>query len=178
MWSGRSERATIVEKIEARNLQERCSYVGWVDTKTYVNVLDLYLDSFPFPGGHTTIEAMVAETPIVSLVTEDAKRITAFIFVEPWFKRDVNEIEKQGLEPIFTGKNGENLLPFVSNLDEYIERGKEILTDKSFRQQYTQASRYFVEKYLTNFELAGEMLAQHIMDVRSECGLEYSNESN
>lgn len=168
IWSGRNQRQSILERIAARNLQDRCHFVGWVDTHVYVNVLDLYLDSFPFPGGHTTIEAMLAGTPVVSLITKDAQRITASIFAEPWLTGDADELEKEGLEPIFTGQNGEDLIPFVRDIESYIKRAEALQVDREFRDGCVSAGRNFVDKYLTNIELAGRMLGRHISEVAEE----------
>ncbi len=168
IWSGRHERKSIIDRMSARNLEHRCKFAGWVDTQVYVNVIDLYVDSFPFPGGHTVVEAMLADTPVVSLVTDDARRITASIFAEPWIDETSSHAEELGLEPIFTDSDGNDLSPFVFDIDAYVGCAISILSDTPTRQKRTNASRVFVEKYLTNFELAGTMLAQHIIDVRNQ----------
>lgn len=166
IWSGQSERPTIKSRIEARGLMDRCHYIGWVQTKLYANAVDLYLDSFPFPGGHTLIEAMVAGRPAISLVTDAGRRIGIPIFAEPWLKNDGGEaLRRHNFEPIFTGPGGEYLLPFVADTQTYIERALALIENPGFRERWVAASRRFVLEYLTDMNRPAEMLNMHIMDV-------------
>jgi hypothetical protein len=42
--------------------------IGWVDTKVWAHLFDIYCDSFPFPSGQTFCEVAMAGKPIVSLL--------------------------------------------------------------------------------------------------------------
>jgi hypothetical protein len=44
---------------------DRCKFVGWVYTRLWAQVIDVYLDTFPFMGGHTVFESMAASKPVV-----------------------------------------------------------------------------------------------------------------
>ena len=166
IWSGRSERRTIKQRIEARGLADRCRFVGWVNTKVYVNVVDIYLDSFPFPGGHTLIEAIMANKPVVSLVTKEARRIGIPIFAEPWLKNDGGATLRQyNFDPIFTGPGGEDLLPLVPDTRTYVARALALVDDEGFRARWIAASRQFVERYLTDMKRPADMLNMHILEV-------------
>ena len=37
---------------------DRCRFISWVNTALYAQVLDVFLDSFPFTSGHTAFESM------------------------------------------------------------------------------------------------------------------------
>lgn len=166
IWSGRSERRTIKQRIESRGLGDRCRFVGWVNTKVYVNVVDIYLDSFPFPGGHTLIEAIMAGKPVVSLVTKEARRIGIPIFAEPWLKNDGGaSLRQHNFDPIFTGPGGEDLLPLVPDTRTYVARALALLDDDGFRARWIAASRQFVGRYLTDMKRPADMLNMHILEV-------------
>ena len=166
IWSGQSERPSITNRIAARGLTDRCRYIGWVQTKPYSNALDLYLDSFPFPGGHTLIEAIMAGKPAVSLVTKEGRRIGIPIFAEPWLKNDGGEtLRRYNFEPIFAGPTGEDLLPFVPDTATYIARALALIENPGFRARWVAASRRFVLEYLTDMNRAAEMLNMHILEV-------------
>ncbi len=169
IWSGQNERKTIKGRIAARGLAARCRFVGWVDTKLYANAIDLYLDSFPFPGGHTLIQAMMAGKPAVSLLTDDARRIGIPIFAEPWLKADGGEtLRRHNLDPIFTGPNGENLLPFVPEVRDYIDKALALIENRDFQALWCQAARTFVIRYLTGMKRPADMLNRHILEVIHE----------
>jgi len=166
IWSGRAQRDTIQRRIEVRGLADRCRFLGWVDTGIYANVVDLYLDSFPFPGGHTLIQAMMAGKPAVSLVTKEALRIGIPIFAGPWLKKDGGDtLRRYGFEPIFTGPDGEDLLPFVADTQTYVARALALIENPAFQARWTAASRQFVEQYLTDMKRPADMLNMHILDV-------------
>lgn len=166
IWSGQNERQTIKDRIAARGLEERCRFVSWVDTKIYANAIDFYLDSFPFPGGHTLIQAMMAGKPAVSLLTDDARRIGIPIFAEPWLVPDGGEtLRRHNLDPIFTGPAGENLLPFVPEPRDYVATALALIENPDFRAMWCQASQTFVVRYLTDMKRPADMLNRHILDV-------------
>lgn len=169
LWSGQSERQTIKERIAARGLADRCRFVGWVNTKIYANAIDIYLDSFPFPGGHTLIQAMVAGKPAVSLLTKEARRIGIPIFAEPWLKDDGGEtLRRHNLDPIFTGQGGENLLPFLPEPSAYVAKALALIEDRAFRERWVRAGQQFVVRYLTDLKRPADMLNSHILDVFRE----------
>jgi hypothetical protein len=47
---------------------DRAKYLGWVQTNLWSHVIDVYLDCFPFPSGHTFCEAALSGAAMVSLV--------------------------------------------------------------------------------------------------------------
>ncbi len=42
-------------------------FIGWVDTGLWAQVIDVFLDTFPFHSGHTAWEAVAAGKPVVSM---------------------------------------------------------------------------------------------------------------
>ena len=166
IWSGHTQRDSIQRRIDVRGLTARVRFVGWVDTKVYANAVDLYLDSFPFPGGHTLIQAMMANKPAVTLVTKEGRRIGIPIFAEPWLKNDGGvTLQRYGFEPIFNGPDGEDLLPFVADTKTYVERALALIENPAFKARWIAASRRFVEQYLTDMKRPADMLNMHIMEV-------------
>src|SRR6185436_14508130 len=49
LWTGRVQHPEIQKRFEAAGVAARCRFIGWVDTKLYAQVIDVFLDSFPFP---------------------------------------------------------------------------------------------------------------------------------
>jgi predicted O-linked N-acetylglucosamine transferase (SPINDLY family) len=46
-------------------------YIGWVDTSLWAQVIDVFLDTWPFGSGHTAWEAIAANKHFVSMEADD-----------------------------------------------------------------------------------------------------------
>ena len=71
VWTGTSwilSYPSILKSVVAH----QCRYLGWVDTAIYAHILDIFMDTFPFPCGVTLYQAMAAGKASVSLRTNDA----------------------------------------------------------------------------------------------------------
>ena len=60
VYTGREEDPGITQAIAAAGLADRISFIGWVDTALWAQVIDVYLDTFPFQSGHCAYQAMAA----------------------------------------------------------------------------------------------------------------------
>lgn len=64
---------TIKAKLEGFGVEDRFLFVGFVEAKIYVNVLDIYLDTFPHHGGESVREAQMAGCCVATLHIESEK---------------------------------------------------------------------------------------------------------
>jgi predicted O-linked N-acetylglucosamine transferase (SPINDLY family) len=64
---------TIKAKLEGFGIEDRFLFVGFVEAKIYVNVLDIYLDTFPHHGGESVREAQMAGCCVATLHIESEK---------------------------------------------------------------------------------------------------------
>lgn len=67
VYTGASESPIIKDIFAKKDLPHRVRYVGWVDTELYSQVLDVFLETFPFGCGITGGQAVDLGTPVVSL---------------------------------------------------------------------------------------------------------------
>lgn len=67
VYTGASESPIIKDVFAKKELLHRVRYVGWVDTELYSQVLDVFLETFPFGCGITGGQAVELGTPVVSL---------------------------------------------------------------------------------------------------------------
>lgn len=70
---GSGSMESIKRKVEALGIEDRFVFVGFVEAKIYVNVLDIYLDTFPHHGGESVREAQMAGCCVASLHVESEK---------------------------------------------------------------------------------------------------------
>lgn len=59
------------EKPLAQHIVKQTLYIGWIDIAMYSQVLDIFLDSFPFVCGFTALESMGAGVPVVLMATSE-----------------------------------------------------------------------------------------------------------
>lgn len=57
----------IQEVFDQFGVGDRVAFIGWVNTRLWAQVIDIYLDTFPFQSGHTAYEVMAAGKPVVWL---------------------------------------------------------------------------------------------------------------
>lgn len=67
VYSGRDPRPDIEEAFAGAGLGDRVAYIGWVDVSLWSQVIDVYLDTFPFQSGHCAYHMMAAGKPVVWL---------------------------------------------------------------------------------------------------------------
>jgi predicted O-linked N-acetylglucosamine transferase (SPINDLY family) len=72
LWTGRQQHAVIQATLEAQGVAQRCHFIGWVNTRLYAQVIDVFLDSFPFPCAYTLYEVMAAGKPAVLYASEES----------------------------------------------------------------------------------------------------------
>ena len=66
LYTGRNDSQQIRIALERAGLTDRASFVGWVDTNLYSQVLDVFLETFPFGCGVTGAQAVENGTKVVS----------------------------------------------------------------------------------------------------------------
>jgi len=69
--AGPGDESIAKEYFTKAGLDERVFFPGYVNPHIYSNVIDIYLDSFPFPSGHSAIESMAYNTPVVHMYIKE-----------------------------------------------------------------------------------------------------------
>jgi hypothetical protein len=71
LYTGRMPPAGLVNALEKHGVASQSSYIGWVDTNDFAQMLDVFLESFPFGCGVTGAQALAHGTKVISLWDED-----------------------------------------------------------------------------------------------------------
>ncbi len=71
LFTGREISPVLENALVANGVADQAMFVGWVDTELYANLVDCFLESFPFGCGVTGMQALSHGTPIVSLWDRD-----------------------------------------------------------------------------------------------------------
>jgi hypothetical protein len=169
LWTGRTELKTVTRALEQYGIAERCFFIGWVDVAVYAQVLDVFLDSFPFPCTTTGLYSMLAGKPMLmyrsveALATGVAKRIVPVLEGTAGTPEQRNDIRA-----IFTGRGGESLFLLAETPDQYVAHAERLIRDADFRRAVGEAGRTFVERYLLDKRLAVTGFSRHLYEIIHE----------
>lgn len=67
LYTGRHDSHQIREALSNAGLLDRATYIGWVDTNLMSQVIDVFLETFPFGCGVTGAQAVELGTEVISL---------------------------------------------------------------------------------------------------------------
>lgn len=71
MFTGREISPVLERALVEHGVAEQAMFVGWVDTELYANLIDCFLETFPFGCGVTGMQALSHGTPVISLWDTD-----------------------------------------------------------------------------------------------------------
>jgi predicted O-linked N-acetylglucosamine transferase (SPINDLY family) len=164
LWTGRAHHPGIQRHFEAAGVADRCRFIGWVNTKLYAQVIDVFLDSFPFPGGFTLYEAMAAEKPAVLYASVESEHGGINAIVGTPLASDPSASHEAALaHAIFRPAGERSLYLRASNPREYVDYALALARDPALRARAGRAAREFIEKMMTDRRRAANIYVQHLL---------------
>jgi hypothetical protein len=163
LWAGRELPVSFETHFKQAGIWPQTRFIGWVDTRLYAQVLDVFLDTFPFHCGLTLLQAMAAGKPAVML-RGDMSRIGFLTFFRPVLE-DSPEVEpetRQCMRAVFTGREGESLLCVAGTPEEYLRLAIRLGEDALFRHACGMAAQRYINEYLDNPDQTGRVFEQHL----------------
>jgi glycosyltransferase involved in cell wall biosynthesis len=149
LWTGTQRDENIQRFFETRQLSERTQFIGWVNTKLYAQVIDVYLDSFPFPGGYTVYESMAAKKPVV-MMRLDYPGVGLQNNASPYYFAEHTEGMSGEVQTLFRKAEDRIYFPVASDKSEYIAFACRFADDPALRSTVGHINAQFVDRYLTN----------------------------
>jgi len=169
LWTGRTKLEYIQDTLNQLGVGKQCYFIGWVDTKIYAQVIDIFLDSFPFPCGFTAIQAMAAGKPIVLYASRESYGTGIHGMISPVLEDPINNREQTAqLEEIFSLNTQTPTYLCAKTPEEYVRYAKNLINSPQYRTQAGDASRTFVCRYLSNPSQAAQRYAAHILEIIEE----------
>lgn len=168
LWTGRVRLPRIQAQLEAEGVADRCHFIGWVDTKLYAQVIDVFLDSFPFPCGFTVYESMAAGKPSVFYLSAESVHTGANALIAPLLETGDPDREGARLARSIFRPDGEDYYLHATTPDEYVAFATRLASDAGFRERTGAACRGFVDHFMADRARAARIYADHFDAVLAE----------
>lgn len=163
LWTGRVKSEVVQNYFEQAGLTNRCLYIGWINTRLYAQVLDIYLDSFPFGGGHTIFQSWAATKPVVMMRTRETEETGVPMHILPVLNNRVDDQElTMKVKGLFTSSTGGDISMIARSMDEYFDMAVRLIDDVDYRGEVASAGKEFVEKYMCNHRVSAESFCSQI----------------
>jgi hypothetical protein len=170
LWTGRERLASVDERLAALGVADRCHYIGWVDTKLYAQVIDVFLDSFPFPCAFTLYETMAAGKPVVVYASPESAETGLNGMLGPLLAGESGTPEEQArARDIFAGAP-QPLYLCANDAPEYVAFARSLAADANLRRAAGEANRTFVREFLTDRGRMAHTVAVHLLELIAEAG--------
>jgi len=123
-------------------------YIGWIDTRLWVQVIDVYLDTYPFQSGHTVFESMAASKPIIWMHNPEYAA-----------EQGVTEIVMNHWSGVYSAN------PVVMTSDDYVASAVAVARDPVLQRRLGAANRVFFERFMRDERRMVASVSKAIIDV-------------
>lgn len=176
LWTGRVQLPQIQQLFETSGVMNQCFFIGWVNTKLYAQVIDLFLDSFPFPCGKTLVEAMAAEKACIFYNSPEAYETGIHGVVRSLL--DFPEINQQAcalFNELYQIDTDEKLYFCADTPAEYENYANQLINNYLLRNKSGKANKKFVELFYKTSAEAAIAHAVHFIDIIREKAIQQFN---
>lgn len=169
IWTGRAQLLQVQSAFEQGGVADRCYFVGWVDTKVYAQLIDIFLDSYPFPCTTTILEAMAAGRPVVFFQSEESYRTGLHGILTPVLdgESEQNPMTDR-LLTLLKPRQRRPLFLCAHDPQEYVKFAEALIADASFRNEVGGALRQVVREFFINRELMAAGYTKHFVAIVDE----------
>jgi hypothetical protein len=125
---------------------KRVKHIGWINSTVWSGAFDVYLDTFPIPGGHTVFQAMAHGKPVVWMDTSDDAEQS----VVNYFKR-----------------TRADCWPVCVDADEYVKAAV-MLAGNNHRLVYGTHNREWFHKHMRDEKRMAIEVCDHLLRAANE----------
>jgi hypothetical protein len=164
LWTGRVQSAQVQSALEAGGVAARCHFIGWVNTRLYAQVIDVFLDSFPFPCGFTLYEAMAAGKPPVLYLSRESEHTGLNALVLPLLAGgDSASGEAAMARDIFAAGSADELYLCARDPQAYVAFATRLAGDQALRERAGRAAARFMGELMADRKRAARIYAGHFL---------------
>lgn len=170
LWTGRERSSFIESRFAAAGVVERCHYIGWVDTRLYAQVIDLFLDSFPFPCGTTLCEAMAAGRAAVGFRSPEAAERGLYGMAGLAIEGLAGSPQEQVRAREIFGTGDASLLYCAKDEAQYVDYALRLAGDPALRAAAGEANRRFIDEFMSDRARMEEQATRHLVEMVRQAG--------
>lgn len=169
LWTGRKRLDSIDAAFQVQGVSHQTHFIGWVNTRLYAQVIDLFADSFPFPCGFTALQAMAASKPIVLFNSPEARETGIHGMIGPVLAgQDGTANDQLEAREIFTDCSGNSLYFCAENSEEYEMRLQTLIDDRELRLRTGIACKAYVERFFSDPIAMAQSFTNHFLEIIRE----------
>lgn len=168
LWAGRTESPIVAQAFAAAGVANRTKFIGWVNTRLYAQVADVFLDTFPFPCGFTLFQAMAAGKPVVIYDSPEAAQTGLWNFLKPVLDDGEGSAEERAELRTIVGEETDPLIAVARSPEDYPHLAGRLIQDPALRATAGAASRRFIDRYFSDPAVMGESMSDHFIDLIQE----------
>jgi len=168
LWFGLHPIKEVIAWIAQRGIADRCRFMGWHETKAYVFLVDIHLDSIGgMPTGLTMWESMSAGNGYVLHMGQDSLTLGVTSVLYSLFDPTTEESEDVlAYRQVFEDQEaGVSYAMLARTLDEYVEMAGKQIRDAEFRRRVGLAAQRFVEHYCGDASNFSHAFAEQLVEV-------------
>lgn len=163
IWAGREVDPKVAGALADMGVSGQSRFVGWVDTRLYAQVIDVFLDSAPVGCGMTAMEAMAWGKPLVSF--KDPLTNWGQCLAPLLDGRVDDAAAKADVERIFALGGKRELLAWSESPAGYAQWARRLAEDAALRADVGAAARVFTDRYFGNTQYAAGRFAALLRDL-------------
>jgi hypothetical protein len=145
LWTGRERHGGIQAHFEAAKIADRTHFIGWVNTPLYAQVIDIFLETFPFGCGVTAMQALTVGTPLVSYAAPETQ--FGMHFFRPLAEATPAAPE---IKRLLSGEGASGPLLYAQRPREYVDFANRLAREPDWRQSVGQAGRDYYQRYMSD----------------------------
>jgi hypothetical protein len=172
LYTGRKNSPVISGHMVQAGLLNQVKFIGWVDTRLYAQVIDIYVDCWPLGSGLTAAQAMAAGVPYVFYCGPTGRRNewTAFktMLIDPIRNPTDCPEDVEQLKQTFD-LYGDPLLLGADSEEVYFDFVQRLVHDVGFRRRSGSAYRDYINLFYSNTARLGATLDEHLRELYLEC---------
>lgn len=163
IYTGRTNRADMQEWLKEEQIDTRCLWVGWVNTKLYAQVIDIYLDTFPMPSGQCAFEAMAAGVPVTVLNTREALESSVMSVALPLQRWGVSKLMSHEQRVIVDDLCASLL--FAADTEHYVNVASMLCSDAEMRVAKGTICYNFIAAILQDVPRYVRTVEDHLLEI-------------
>lgn len=167
LWTGKCQPGIVNEIFERNGVLERTHFIGWVNTRLYAHVHDIFIDSYPFPCGFTAFQSMAAGKPLVVHACRESEESGLYAFLGSVLcGRDGDEADRKGLVRLL-GEGSDQKIPICQWPSEMLDHIGRMIEDGYWREACGVTAKQVMGHYFANPLLMGLSHSAHFLDMIS-----------